>query len=77
MLYIAFGFTVHKLERFKDFSLALGMLSAIAYSAKFAQNCPKPPKFAKICPKTISLRNFDMLPKIEILDFFKKNNFYV
>jgi hypothetical protein len=36
--------------------------------------CPKLPKFAKICPKTIRLRNFEMPPKIEILLFFKKKN---
>jgi hypothetical protein len=33
------------------------------------------PKTAKICPKTISLRNFEMPPKIEILVFFKNKNF--
>jgi hypothetical protein len=38
---------------------------------KSDQNCPKLPKFAKICPKIISLKNFDMPPKIEILGFFK------
>jgi hypothetical protein len=32
----------------------------------------KLPKSAKICPKTISLRNFEMPPKIEILVLFKK-----
>jgi hypothetical protein len=47
---------------------------------KFAQNyqnCPKLPKLAKICPKTISLRNFEMPPKFEILVFSKNKNFYV
>jgi hypothetical protein len=29
-----------------------GMLSAIAIVARFAQNCPKLPNFAKISPKT-------------------------
>jgi hypothetical protein len=53
------------------------MLSAIVNAAKSAQNNPKLPKFAKICPKTISLRNFEMPPKIEILVFFKNKNFYV
>jgi hypothetical protein len=33
------------------------------------------PKFAKIYPKTISLRNFEMPPKIEILVFFQKQLF--
>jgi hypothetical protein len=32
---------------------------------------------AQICPKTISLRNFEMPPKIEILVFLKNKNFYV
>jgi hypothetical protein len=52
------------------------MLSGTANVAKSAQNCPKLPKFAKICPKTISLRNFEMPPKIEILIFFKNKNLY-
>jgi hypothetical protein len=38
---------VHELERFKDFSLALGMLSATAYAANSAQNCQNLPKFAQ------------------------------
>jgi hypothetical protein len=33
--------------------------------------CLNLPKLAKICPKTISLRNSKMPPKIEILVFFK------
>jgi hypothetical protein len=48
------------------------MLLATVYATKFAQNCPKLPNFAKICPKIISLRNFEILAKIEILIFFKK-----
>jgi hypothetical protein len=43
---------VQKLRGFEDFSPSSGMLSATAYAAKSAQNCPKLPKFAKICPKT-------------------------
>jgi hypothetical protein len=39
---------------------------AIVNAAQFAQNYPKS---AKICPKTISLRNFEIPPKIEILVF--------
>jgi hypothetical protein len=39
------------------------MLSAIANVAKFAQIYPKLPKTAKIYPKTISLRNFEIPPK--------------
>jgi hypothetical protein len=46
-------------------------------AAKSAQICPKLPKFAKICPKTINLRNFEMPLKIEILVFLKKIKFYV
>jgi hypothetical protein len=41
---------------------------------KSAQNFQNLPKFAQ---KTISLRNFEMPPKIEILVFFKNKNFYV
>jgi hypothetical protein len=39
---------------------------------KFALNYPKLSNFAEICPKTISFRNFEIPPKIEILIFFKK-----
>jgi hypothetical protein len=54
------------------------MLLAITMVAKSAQYCPKLPKFAKIFPKTISLRNFEIPPKIEILIFFpKKKMLYV
>jgi hypothetical protein len=52
-------------------------LSATVNAAGSAQNCKKLSKFAKICPKTISLRNFEMPPKIEILVFFENKNFYV
>jgi hypothetical protein len=55
------------------FFLNEGMLSATAVAAEFAQNCPKQCETVKICPKTISLRNFEIPPKIEILIFFKKN----
>jgi hypothetical protein len=54
-----------------------GMLSSIVIAAEFAQNCPKLPNFVKIYPKTISLKNFDILPKIEIFLFsFLKNLVY-
>jgi hypothetical protein len=43
------------------------MLSAIVNAAESAQNCPK----------TISLKNFELPPKIEILVFSKNKNFYV
>jgi hypothetical protein len=42
-------------------------LSATGNVAKSAQNCPK----------TISLENFEIPPKIEILMFFKKLKAYV
>jgi hypothetical protein len=51
------------------------MLSTTINAAEYAQNCPKLPKFAKIYPKTISLRNFEMPPKIEIFVFLKKKKF--
>jgi hypothetical protein len=38
---------------------------------------PNLPKSVEICPKTISLRNFEIPPKFEILIFFKKKNLYV
>jgi hypothetical protein len=49
-----------------------GMLSAIAIAIESDQTCPKLPNFVKICPKTISLRNFEIPPEIEIIIFFKK-----
>jgi hypothetical protein len=48
------------------------MLSAIANEAKFAQIFLKLSKTAKMCPKTISSRNFEIPPKIEILVFPKR-----
>jgi hypothetical protein len=48
------------------------MLSATPNVAKFAQISPNLPKFAEICPKTFSLWNFEVPPKIEILVFFQK-----
>jgi hypothetical protein len=68
---------VQKLWGFKDFTPSLGMLSATVYVAESTQICPKLPEIAKICPKTISLRNFEMPPKFEILMFFKNKKFYV
>jgi hypothetical protein len=50
------------------------MPSTIANATKSAQNYPKMSKSAKIYPKTISLRNFDIPPKIEILVFFLKDS---
>jgi hypothetical protein len=53
---------VQKLWGLKDFSQTSGMLSATANATKSAQNCPKLPKFTKICPKTKlwnSTKNWD------------------
>jgi hypothetical protein len=55
-----------------------GMLVATAIAAECAQNSPKLPNFVKICPKSTSLRNFEILPKIKILIyFFKQKILYV
>jgi hypothetical protein len=62
-----FELTVHELERFKDFSLVSGMLSATAYPTNFAQN-------RQNLPKSAQRRNFEVPTKIEILEFFKKKN---
>jgi hypothetical protein len=48
------------------------MFSATANEARSIQICLKLPNFAKIYPKTISLKNFEIPPKIEILIFFQK-----
>jgi hypothetical protein len=50
---------------FKVSSPSKGMPLAIGNAAKFAQNCQN-------LPKIISLENFGIPPKIEILMFFKK-----
>jgi hypothetical protein len=52
---------------FEDFSLASGMLSATINATNSAQNLPK----------TAQRRSFEILPKIEILVFFKNKNLYV
>jgi hypothetical protein len=57
---------------FFSFQRKKGMLSATAIATESAQNSPKLPNFVKICPKTISLRNFEIPPKIKILIFFQK-----
>jgi hypothetical protein len=58
---------VYKLWGFKVINPSKGMLLATSNAAKFVQ----------ICPKTISLGNFEIPPKIEILMFFKKLKTYV
>ena len=53
-MHVTFGLTIEKLWDFEDFNLSLSMLSATmnaTKSAESAQNCPKLPKFTKICPK--------------------------
>jgi hypothetical protein len=49
------------------------MLSATANAAKSAPNCPKLPKFAKICPKT-KLQNST---KNQDFSLFQNKNFFV
>jgi hypothetical protein len=66
-MHVTFGVIVEKLWGFKDFSQSLGMLFTTANAIKSA----------KICPKTISLRNFEMPPKIEILVFYLFFKFHV
>jgi hypothetical protein len=66
-LYVTFGLMVQRLWGFEDFSPSSGKFSTTINAVESAQ----------ICPKTISLRNFEMPPKIEILVFFKNKNFYV
>jgi hypothetical protein len=63
-LHVIFGLTVEKLWDFKDFSLALGRLSATVNAANSAQNCQNLPKFVK-------KRSFEIPPKIKILVFSK------
>jgi hypothetical protein len=70
-------FVVQKLWGIFDFNSSLGMLSATTNVAKSAQIYPKVPKSVEICPKIISLRNFEIPPKFEILLFFKKKILYV
>jgi hypothetical protein len=60
--------------RFLRFQPKLGHVDSHYQCSRICQNLPK---FAKICPKTISLRNFEMPPKFEILVFLKNKNFYV
>jgi hypothetical protein len=51
------------------------MLSASAIAAESAQNCPFLLNFVKIWPKTISLRNFKIPPKVEISIFLGKRKY--
>jgi hypothetical protein len=71
MLHVAFGF-----KRYEALKI-LAAIWACCQPLPMQQNLPKStqnysklPKFANICPKTISLRNFEMPLKIEILVFF-------
>jgi hypothetical protein len=66
-----------KVMRFLIFQPKFGHALTIVNAVESAQFCPKLPKSAKIYPKTISLKNFEMPPKIEILLFLKNRNFYV
>jgi hypothetical protein len=69
-LHVTFGLTVEKLWGFEDFSPSSGMLSATVNAEKSAQHCQN-------LPKSAQRRNFEILPKIDILVFFKNKNFYV
>jgi hypothetical protein len=68
-LHVRFGHFLHELWHFICFPFNEGMLLAIAIAAESTQNY----QFYRICPKTISLGNFEIPPKIEILMLFKKN----
>jgi hypothetical protein len=46
-------------------------------SPKFTKNWPKLAKSAEICSKIISLKNFEIPPKMKILMFFKTKNLYI
>jgi hypothetical protein len=48
------------------------MLSATSNAAKYAQICPKLSITAKTCLKKISLKNFEIPPKIEIFWGFQE-----
>jgi hypothetical protein len=52
------------------------MLLATANVVESAQIFPKLPYFAKICSKTISLKNFEISPEIGKKKI-KKKNFYM
>jgi hypothetical protein len=75
-LHARFWHFLQRLWRFLFFPFG-HMLSATTIAAESTQNCPKLPNFVKICPKTTSLRNFEIPPKIEILAFSKKIKIYV
>ena len=55
----------------------LFFLSNEAIAAECVQNSPKLPNFVKICPKSTSLRNFEILPEIKILIFYRNKILYV
>jgi hypothetical protein len=66
-----------KCDGFFFFLLHEGMLSTSAIAAESAQNCPSLPHFVKIFPKTISLRNFEIPPKFEVIIIFWKRKVLV
>ena len=53
------------------------MFSATVNATESAQSYPKLPKIAKYYPKIISLRNFEMPPKIEIFVFYSNKKISV
>jgi hypothetical protein len=64
-----------KVMTFSFFFSNESMLSTIAIATKSAKNNPKLPNFVKICLNTITLRNFEIPPKIEILIFSLKKSY--
>ena len=63
-----------KVDIFFFFLSNEGILLATTIATESTQNNPKLQNFVKICPKTISLRKFEIPPKIKILTFFKKKS---
>jgi hypothetical protein len=53
------------------------MLLAHTIATDFAQNCPSLPNFVKICPKSMSKRNFGIPPKFDILVLSGKKILYI
>jgi hypothetical protein len=68
--------TSHYTQHFYTIFISYGVLCFFFKCWRWI--CPKLPNFAKICPKTISLRNFELPPKTEIFYLFpKKKLLYV
>ena len=70
-----FWFFLQMWWRYFFFHSIEGMLATIAIAVESAQNCPSLPNSIKICPKTISMKNFEIPSKVEISIFFGKKQF--